>query len=89
MIFFSIPAAWLADGLVKKEIVSTGKIRKSFALVATLGPSVCLIGLSFTNCNQALSIVWLCLAVMLSGANNSGMNVSIRRTTYSNEFYSK
>ncbi len=77
MIFFSIPAAWLADGLVKKENSSIGKIRKSFALVSTVGPAVCLIGLAFTNCNQALSIVWLCLAVMLSGTNNSSLNVSI------------
>jgi ACS family sodium-dependent inorganic phosphate cotransporter len=78
-IIFSIPAAWVADGLVRKEIAARGIIRKSFALVASLGPALCLVGLSFTNCNQALAIVWLCIAVMLSGANNSGMNVKLQK----------
>jgi hypothetical protein len=75
LLFFSIPVAWIADGLSSKDILSRGTIRKSFAMVAMFGPAVCLIGLSFTGCNQALSVVWLCLAVMISGAHNSGINV--------------
>jgi len=77
MLIFSIPSSWLADRLSRKEIISRGVLRKSFAAVALFGPVLCLIGLSFTRCNQTLSIVWLCLAVMLSGANNSGTNVCI------------
>ena len=75
-IFFSLPAAWLADGLITKLVNSRGIIRKTFAVVGLVGPAVCLVGLAFTECNQALAVVWLCLAVMFTGAHNSGMNVS-------------
>ena len=75
MIFFSLPAAWLADGLINKMVTKKGIIRKSFATVALVGPALCLICLAFTGCNQALAVVWLCMAVMFAGAHNSGMNV--------------
>ena len=78
MIFFSFPAAWLADGLINKLVKSRGIIRKTFVVVALFGPAVCLVGLAFTECNQALAVVWLCMAVMFTGAHNSGMNVSTK-----------
>jgi len=75
-ILFSIPSAWLADYLTNNKIAQRGVIRKSFALLSFLGPGFCLIGLSFTGCNQTMSVVWVCLSGMFTGANNSGVNVS-------------
>jgi hypothetical protein len=74
---FSIPSAWIADYLFMNEIASINIIRKSFAFVSQFGTGICLIGLSFTDCNQTKSVIWLCLAVMFSGANNAGINVSL------------
>ena len=48
-----------------------------FTIIGLIGPSIFFVVLAFTKCNPTLAVVWLCVAVMLYGANNAGMNVRI------------
>ncbi len=44
--------------------------------IGHFGPAMSLVALAFTRCNPTLAIFWLCMSVMLTGANYSGFGVN-------------
>lgn len=60
-------AAWLSFYMQKKEIASIDFLRKFWTFLASLGYSVCVLGIYLDGCNRTLSIVFSILALGTSG----------------------
>ncbi|XP_066974260.1 vesicular glutamate transporter 1-like [Macrobrachium rosenbergii] len=62
----------IADKISEKKWLSMKMTRKLATGVGLYSSCVCLIAMCFVDCNAALAIVFLCLAVGLNGAKYSG-----------------
>ncbi len=80
MFAFAMICGIATDKIIKEKHfgLSTTSVRKIMNTVGLLGPGIGFIGLSFSKCNQVMAIFWLCVSVMLNGANYSGFGVSNR-----------
>jgi hypothetical protein len=90
---FSLPVSWLADWAIsggkistknvlndsteKVQKMSTEKVRKICSGIGLFGPAICTLALSFGGCDSIWIVFWIYLAIMLVGANHSGLNVSL------------
>ena len=82
-----MPWGWFADYLIQTGKLSQPSVRKLSNAVGMLGPSLGLLCLAYSNCNNVLTIGSLCLSCALYGALYSGYQVS--RKEIKNFYHSK
>lgn len=71
-----VASGLLADKIRSKHLLTTTNVRKLFNAVGFLCPAACLIGTGYIDCNAALAVSLIVIAVGLSGLSMAGWGVN-------------
>ncbi|ESO12399.1 hypothetical protein HELRODRAFT_186317 [Helobdella robusta] len=74
--FFMVSSGFTADLLITKKILSTTKVRKIANVIGLMGPAVFFLGMGYIECNNALAVLCVVVAVGLSGVSWAGWSVN-------------
>lgn len=76
MWIFSLIISKVGDTLIQKNIMSTGAVRKTANTISQVGPGVCLLVITFVQCDRTTTVALFFVAVTLQGGIYTGFMVN-------------
>ncbi|XP_055953849.1 sialin-like isoform X2 [Argiope bruennichi] len=73
---FSWLASYIADRMRKSGKISVTNTRKICNSIGSIGPALCLLGVTVTGCRPYLTVALLCIGMAFNGFVHSGFNIT-------------